>query len=148
MTDEMNEKKKFVTEDDYIVVGFEALKIIQQSKPENRERAELAAREEMSGYLRERYDVAKIFAARDEERNMQIVLYFCDIALYHLVCWLPGRAGLEIRQKRYEQATGWLEKVQAGKVMPDLPTRQGPAGEDDFYNPIRIGTGQKNSYDW
>lgn len=147
MTD-MNGTTGFVTEDDYIVVGSEALKIIQQSKAENRNRAELAAREEISGYLRERYDVSKIFAAKDMERNMQIVLYFCDISLYHMVCWLPGRAGLEIREKRYEQATEWLEKVQSGKVMPDLPTLQGPSGEEDYYNPIRYGAGQKNSYDW
>lgn len=144
----MSETKGFVTEDDYIVVGQDALKIIQQSNAENRTRAELAAREEISGYLRERYDVAKIFAAKDIGRNMQIVLYFCDIALYHMSCWLPGRIGLEIREKRYEQATEWLEKVQAGKVMPDLPTLTGPAGEEDYYNPIRYGAGQKNSYDW
>lgn len=144
----MSETKGFVTEDDYIVVGQDALKIIQQSNAENRTRAELAAREEISGYLRERYDVAKIFAAKDIGRNMQIVLYFCDIALYHMSCWLPGRIGLEIREKRYEQAIEWLEKVQAGKVMPELPTLIGPAGEEDYYNPIRYGAGQKNSYDW
>lgn len=144
----MSETKGFVTEDDYIVVGQDALKIIQQSNTENRTRAELAAREEISGYLRERYDVAKIFAAKDIGRNMQIVLYFCDIALYHMSCWLPGRIGLEIREKRYEQAIEWLEKVQAGKVMPELPTLTGPAGEEDYYNPIRYGAGQKNSYDW
>lgn len=144
----MSETKGFVTEDDYIVVGQDALKIIQQSNAENRTRAELAAREEISGYLRERYDVAKIFAAKDIGRNMQIVLYFCDIALYHMSCWLPGRIGLEIREKRYEQAIEWLEKVQAGKVMPELPTLTGPAGEEDYYNPIRYGAGQKNSYDW
>lgn len=144
----MEETTKFVTEDDYIVVGSDALKIIQQSNTENRNRAELAAREEMSGYLRERYDVALIFAARDIERNMQVVLYYCDIALYHMVCWLPGRAGLEIREKRYKQATEWLEKVQSGKVMPALPTLTGPAGEEDYNNPIRYGAGQKNNYDW
>lgn len=147
MTD-MDGTTGFVTEDDYIVVGSEALKIIQQSKAENRNRAELAAREEISGYLRERYDVARIFAAKDIGRNMQIVLYYCDIALYHMVCWLPGRAGLEIRYKRYKQATEWLEKVQSGKTMPDLPTLTGPAGEEDYHNPIRYGAGQKNSYDW
>lgn len=144
----MSETTGFVTEDDYIVVGQDALKIIQQSNAENRTRAEFAAREEISGYLRERYDVAKIFAAKDIGRNMQIVLYFCDIALYHMSCWLPGRIGLEIREKRYEQAIEWLEKVQAGKVMPELPTLTGPAGEEDYYNPIRYGAGQKNSYDW
>ena len=139
---------RFVTEDDYIVVGTDALKVIQQSDAANRHRAELAAQEEISGFLRERYNVEDIFSRRDMERNMQIVLYFCDIALYHMSCWLPRSMGLELREKRYKQALEWLEKVQAGKVMPDLPTLKGPAGEEDFYNPIRYGAGQKNNYDW
>ena len=139
---------KFVTEDDYIVVGQDALKIIQQSKEENRSRAELAAREEISGFLRGRYDVERVFASRNMERNMQIVLYYCDVALYHMACWLPSKMGMEIREKRYKQAVEWLEKVQAGKVMPDLPAMTGPDGEEDYYNPIRYGAGQKNNYDW
>ena len=98
----------FVTEDDYIVVGADALRIIQQSNAENRKRAELAAREEMSGYLRERYDVASIFAARDIERNMQLVLYYCDIALYHMVCWLPGVRGWRYgRSATSRPPNGW-----------------------------------------
>lgn len=144
----MEEITKFVTEDDYIVVGSDALKVIQQSDEGKRHLAEQAAQEEISGYLRGRYDTKKIFASRDIERNMQIVLYFCDIALYHMVCWLPGRLGLEIREKRYKQAIEWLERVQAGKVVPELPTLTGPAGEEDYYNPIRYGAGQKNNYDW
>lgn len=144
----MEEITKFVTEDDYIVVGSDALKVIQQSDEGKRHLSEQAAQEEIGGYLRGRYDTKKIFASRDIERNMQIVLYFCDIALYHMVCWLPGRLGLEIREKRYKQAIEWLERVQAGKVVPELPTLTGPAGEEDYYNPIRYGAGQKNNYDW
>lgn len=140
--------KPFVTEDDYIVVGSEALKVIQQSNEKNRHLAEQAAREEISGYLRGRYDVGQVFNKTDMERNMQIVLYFCDIALYHMVCWLPNRMGLEIREKRYKQTIEWLERVQSGKVTPDLPTLSGPSGEEDYHNPIRYGAGQKNSYDW
>ena len=35
--------------------------------------------------------------------------------------------GSEIRKERYERAIKWLEGVQAGKIVPDLPL----AGSDD-----------------
>lgn len=138
----------FVTEEDYIMVGADSLKILQQSDPDKRRMAELSAQEEISSYLRSRYDVETTFAATGAERNSQIVMYYCDIALYHMSSWLPGRMGFEIREKRYETAMKWLDKVQAGKVIPALPTITGPAGEEDYNNPIRYGAGQKNNYDW
>lgn len=138
----------FVTEEDYIMVGADSLKVLQQSDPDKRRMAELSAQEEISSYLRSRYDVETTFAATAAERNSQIVMYYCDIALYHMSSWLPGRMGFEIREKRYETAMKWLDKVQAGKVIPALPTITGPAGEEDYNNPIRYGAGQKNNYDW
>lgn len=138
----------FVTEEDYIMVGDDALKVLQQSKPEKRLLAEQFAQEEISSRLRGRYDVTQAFAATGAERNMQLVVFYCDIALYQLVCWLPGRMGLEIREKRYKTATEWLDKVQAGKALPSLPTLAGPSGETDINNPVRYGSGQKNNYDW
>lgn len=138
----------FVTEEDYIMVGADSLKILQQSDPDKRRMAELSAQEEISSYLRSRYDVEITFVATAAERNSQIVMYYCDIALYHMSSWLPGRMGFEIREKRYETAMKWLDKVQAGKVIPALPTITGPAGEEDYNNPIRYGAGQKNNYDW
>lgn len=148
VTNYINGMETFVSEKDYVVIGADALKIIQQSSEENRRLAERAAREEISGYLRSRYDVDKVFEATDMDRNMQVVIYFCDIALYHLVSWLPSRMGYEIREIRYKRAIEWLEGVQTGKVMPDLPTPTGPDGKEDIYNPIRYGAGQKNTYDW
>lgn len=138
----------FVDENDYVVIGADALKILQQSSPEKRHLAEQAAEEEISGYLRGRYDVKKVFSQTGIDRNMQIVIYYCDIALYHLISWLPGKMGTEIREERYKRAVEWLEKVSAGKTIPDLPLPTGPNGEEDTYNPIRYGSGQKNNYDW
>ena len=139
---------RFITEADYVMIGDEALKVLQQSDERRRERAEQSAQEEISGYLRGRYDTEAVFAARGDDRNSKIVTYYCDLALLELAGSLPGRMGLELREKRYKLAIEWLDKVQAGKVIPALPTLTGPAGEKDINNPVRYGSGQKNSYDW
>ena len=80
----------FLTEEDYIVASKDALNVLQQSSKENRERAERMAIEEVSGYLRSRYDVKRVFAATGTERNDVVVMRTCDVALYHLSAWLPG----------------------------------------------------------
>ena len=48
-------------------------------------------------------------------------MYVCDMALYHMVSAMPQRMGYEIRKERYDRAIKWLEGVQAGKIVPDLP---------------------------
>ena len=129
----------FITEDDYkVVVGDTALKVISQTDDANRNNAEAEAQEEISGYLRPRYDCNAIFAAKGAHRNRQIVMYVCDIALYHMVSAMPQKMGSEIRKERYERAIQWLEGVQAGKIVPDLPLaidEQGmPTGESILYS--------------
>lgn len=112
----------FITEEDYkVVVGDTALKVISQTDEANRKNAEMEAQEEIAGYLRPQYDCVAIFASEGEDRNRQIVMYTCDIALYHMVSAMPQKMGSEIRKERYERAIKWLEGVQAGKIMPDLP---------------------------
>ena len=129
----------FITEEDYkVVVGDTALKVISQTDEANRNNAEAEAQEEISGYLRPRYDCNAIFAAEGEHRNRQIVMYVCDIALYHMVSAMPQKMGSEIRKERYERAIKWLEGVQAGKIMPDLPLavdeKGNPTGESILYS--------------
>nr|DAL45879.1 MAG TPA_asm: head to tail adaptor [Caudoviricetes sp.] len=112
----------FVTEDDYkVVVGDTALKVISQVSEKNRANAEAEAREEISGYLRPKYDCGAIFSAEGDNRNRLIVMYTCDIALYHMSASLPQKMGSEIREERYKRAIKWLEGVQAGIIIPDLP---------------------------
>ena len=138
----------FLTEEDYIVVSNAALNVLQQSSEENRERAERMAIEEVSGYLRSRYDVEKVFSATGAERNDLVVMRTCDVALYHLSSWLPNKMGHDIRKERYELAVKWLEGVQAGKITPDLPTVTGEDGEEDINNPMKWGSEKKNIYLW
>ncbi len=120
------------TEDYKVVIGDAALKVVSQSSPENIANAEAEAIEEISGYLRPVYDTAAIFAATGNNRNRLIVMYTADIALYHLTASQPQKMGSEIRKERYERAIKWLEGVQAGRIIPDLPLAAGDDGSAGF----------------
>lgn len=139
----------FLSDNDYTVsIGAKALEVIQQADVTNRQKAEMMAIEEISGYLRGRYDVDAIFSAADDKKNAAIVMYMADITLYHLSASQPQKMGVEIRKERYDRAIKWLEGVMSGKIMPDLPTPTAADGSTDANNPIRFGLGQKNQYDW
>lgn len=120
------------TEDYKVVIGDAALKVVSQSSPENIANAEAEAIEEISGYLRPVYDTAAIFAATGNNRNRLIVMYTADIALYHLTASQPQKMGSEIRKERYERAVKWLEGVQAGRIVPDLPLTVSDDGSAGF----------------
>ena len=138
----------FLNNLDYqVMIGQRAFDLIQQSDEENRRRAEEMAREEMAGYLRPRYDVERIFARRGEQRNMQIVMFLCDITLYHLVSWLPQKMGYEVREIRYRRAIEWLQGVQSGKIVPDLDTPDDSNSDPQPYN-LKWGSEQHSNYIW
>lgn len=120
----------FITDEDYkVVIGDQALKVVSQVSAENRANAEKEAIEEVSSYLRPKYDTEAVFSAAGEQRNKLIVMYTCDCALYHMTSSAPQKMGMEIRKERYERAIKWLEGVQAGKIMPDLPLATDEQGE-------------------
>lgn len=123
----------FIDNEDYrVVIGDAALKVVSQSSPENIANAEVEAIEEISGYLRPVYDTAAIFAATGNDRNRLIVMYTADIVLYHLTASQPQKMGSEIRKERYERAVKWLEGVQAGRIVPDLPLTVSDGGSAGF----------------
>ena len=120
----------FITDEDYkVVIGNTALNVISQTSEENRANAESEAVEEISGYLRPTYDTQAIFAAEGNDRNKLVVMYTADIALYHMIASQPQKFGTEIRKERYERAIKWLEGVQAGKIVPELPRAVNEDGE-------------------
>ncbi len=138
----------FLTENDFkAVCDNQALEVIHQSDTDNLARAEKYAIEEVSSYLRSRYDMAQAFAAQDAALNAQLVMITCDIALYHLVAWLPARIGFDVRETRYKSALAWLRDVQAGKSSPDLPLLTDEDGKD-IGNPVRYGGWEKSKYDY
>lgn len=137
----------FINTEDYkVVIGDAALKVISQSSPENIENAEVEAIEEMAGYLRPVYDTEAVFSATGNDRNRLIVMYTADIALYHLAASQPQKMGSEIRKERYERAIKWLEGVQAGKIIPDLPLMDAEDGSSGFGTSFH--SSPKLRHDW
>jgi len=57
-----------------------------------------------------------------DNRHSLLVMYLCDIAIYHLLPRLDGRQIPEIRKDRYRTAKGWLKDLSQGKITdPGLP---------------------------
>ena len=146
--------KPFITGQDYAtVIGESALKTISQLTPASREKAEAAAIEEISSYLRPTYDTEAIFSTPSPEpgqpdtRNRTIVMYTVDIAIYHMTASLPQKMGSEIRKERYERAIKWLEGVQSGKIVPDLPTPTDDEGNPTGF-PLVFSSQPKLSHNW
>lgn len=136
-----------VKEDFKAVCDAPTLDVIGQSDEENIGRAEQYAMEEIASYLRSRYDIRSAFSKRGDERNRHLVMITCDVALYHLVAWLPKRIGFEIRETRYKNAIAWLKDVQAGKATPDIAVITDEAG-NDIGTPIAYGGWDKSKYDY
>ena len=138
----------FITDQDYkVVIGEQALKVVSQVSPDNRRIAETEAIEEVAGYLRPKYDTDAIFTAAGTDRNHLIVMQTCDIALYHMTASAPQKMGMEIRKERYERAVKWLEGVQAGKIVPDLPLATDEQGNPPGY-PMVYGSQKKLKPYW
>ncbi|HRS18723.1 MAG TPA: DUF1320 family protein [Bacteroidales bacterium] len=130
------------------VADDKTLSVIHQQSTTNLQRAEKYAAEEVSSYLRSKYNMTQAFALTGDNRNQQLVMIMCDIALYHLISWLPLKMGFEIREIRYKRAIEWLESVQAGKASPELPPLIDSETGEDIGNPMKWGSMNKNKYDW
>lgn len=138
----------FLTDDDYTaVIDRKAFEVAQQGDPNIRMRSEQMAVEEISSYVRTRYDAQKVFDARGEQRNRMIVMLCIDVALYHLLCALPGKMGMEIRKQRYERAIDYLRSLQAGKVALELPPLTDPSGADQS-SMMLFGSEAPNKHYW
>ncbi len=79
-----------------------------------------AAIAEVKSYLSQ-FDSAAIFAQTGDNRNPIILMYTKDVAVWHYIQLANPNIELELRKERYQTATKFLDKVQAGKVVPDLP---------------------------
>jgi phage gp36-like protein len=108
--------------------------------------AMLQAEEELTSYLRTRYDVAAAMAAVGAARNRHLVMLGVDIALYHIHSRVAGRLIPELRTLRYEQAIEWLTAVSKGTIVPDLPVLQTSAGVDMPQS--RFGSNKKLNHEY
>lgn len=138
----------FITDEDYsVVIGEQALRVISQVSTDNRAGAEVEAIEEIAGYLRPKYDTDAIFSATGAGRNRLVVMYACDIAIYHMAASAPSKMGMEIRKERYERAIKWLEGVQAGKIIPDLPQTTDENGDPAGFL-FKFNSQKKLKHNW
>ena len=136
----------FLTEEDYVTVADQERSILYNSSKSHSLR-EKTAIEEVSTYLRGKYDVLAIFAATADARNHLIVTITCDVSLYHLASWLPGKMGLEIRIERYDRAIAQLRDIAKGNITPDLPLLTDDNGQSTGGS-ISFGGDDANEYDW
>ena len=137
----------FLTIEDYasVCTTFE-LETLSADTP-NRLIAEAAAIEQISSYIRHRYDADKVFDAIGNERNPLIVQCAVNITLYLMVHRLPQSMGHERRECLYNDSIAWLKDVQNSKASPDLPTYSSPDGsQSDTHNPVRFGSQKPNEY--
>lgn len=122
----------FLTDTDYEVQIRNWIKqIIIQRKEDVQHQAELAAQAEMESYLRQRYDVKKIFSAIGEGRSALIILYMVDITIYHLHANTAGDVIPDMRIIRYNAAKDWLKAVSKGEISPDLPEKPDEEGNGE-----------------
>lgn len=139
----------FLTDEDYSVTSDElTTDVLTQSDTTTRLKAERVAMEEVSSYLRSRYDMEKAFAMTGDQRNGKLVQITVDIALYYLAHALAQNMGIESRENLYKSSIAWLKDVQIGKASPDLPTYTGSDGESDIKNPFKFGGMKANRYDY
>ena len=141
----------FINDNDYhVVIGENALKVISQVSLEVRSAAEFQAQAEIAGYLNPKYDTIAIFNT-ENARHPLIIMYTCDIALYHMSASMPGKMGTEVRKERYDRAIRWLEGVANGKIVPTglpLATTTTPDGKTIANLGSRYSSDKKQNNTW
>ncbi|MDO9255419.1 MAG: DUF1320 family protein [Bacteroidales bacterium] len=140
----------FLTENDYdtLILDDDRL-LISQATDTIRQQTETMAIDQMSGYLRPKYDTAATFAKTSTARSQVLVMYCMDITLYHLHASIPGRFVPEIRRIRYEDALAWLKDVAKGLIDPDLVLKTDPTTGESVTGPsILFGGNAKQDNSW
>ena len=140
----------FLQTDDYRVVCTPAdLDIITQSSEEIRKKAEQTAIEEVSGYVRSRFDIAEAYEATGTNRNPLLVQLTVSIALYYLGMWLPSFMGNDTREALYNNAIARLRDIQKGAFAPDFPRYSDEdSGGKKQGDAVRFGSMRPNQYDY
>ena len=125
----------FLTKQDFLsLIDEGTLNLVTENKDELLDQAEGRAIEEMNAYLNVRYDTALVFDPSNN-RNGLIVMYLCDIVLYHLHARIAPDNIPELRKDRYTDAREWLEKAADGFTSPLLPSK-----EESDKLPVRFGS--------
>lgn len=106
-----------------------------------------AAIDEAKSYLSD-YDVATVFAATGNNRNKILLLFLKDIAVWHFIQLANPNVDMQLRLDRYEKAIAWLNKVQKGDAVPNLPIVPIPEGNTEATNFIAYGGNTKRELNY
>lgn len=98
---------------------------------------------EAKGYL-SAFDTEVIFNKTGADRHPLLLILSKDIAVYHFINLCNVGSQYELRQRRYERAIKWLEGVQKGIIIPDLPLKTNSAGEATI-TPVKFGSNNKRN---
>lgn len=100
---------------------------------------ETMAMHEVQGYLEPRYDTTAIFED-SESRPALVVQFLVDTVLYHAYSAVHPNNIPELREKRYDNAIDFLEKIMKGLVAPSLPIRDDDDPDTPKSGPLRYGS--------
>lgn len=132
-------------EDFYTVITEDHLNEVVDNDIIFLDAAELTAMGEMTGYLDVRFDSTKCFETDDEGDRIAIIVATCvDITLYHAHARIMPDNIPTLREKRYDNAIEWLNKVASGYINPKLPVKE----DEPTSTPLRYGNSSEkfNSY--
>ena len=136
-----NDYDTLILDEDRLLISKETLKVRQD--------AEGMAIDQISGFIRNKYNVQATFALQGDARSKVLVMYTMDIALYHLHSSVPGRFVPEIRRIRYEDALSWLKDIAKGLISPDFPLITDPETGETVTGPAFIyGSSTKQDNSW
>jgi phage gp36-like protein len=113
-------------DDFYQVILQEHLEEIIEGDTSLLDNAELAAIGEATGHLNVRYDAAQCMnrsLAVDYNGIDTLMQKMVDIALFHLHARVTPNNIPDLREKRYNNAIEWLDKVASGFIAPLLPIK-------------------------
>lgn len=124
---------------------------ITQNDPDILNMAIAAAVSEAKSYLRAKYDVGKIFAARGGDRHDLLLEHCKSIALWYVLRRSNADILFEKAERYYTEAVKWLKLVagvdETGKtIAPDLPLLETSDGQPIIK--IRMGSRPKLEHDF
>jgi phage gp36-like protein len=109
----------FIKPSDYdATIHAEIITAITRNDNAAVELAENFAIEEMRSYLNKRFNCDELFAKEGTERNVLILMFAMDIALYHMHTGHNPRSFPQIRKDRYDRAIDSLKMMQKGEMTP------------------------------
>ena len=98
-----------------------------------------AGDEEVKSYL-SAFDVDTLFGAAGDNRNEHLLFIVKDVAAWHLISLANPNIDIAFREKRYDDAITWLNRVQQGKVVPSYPYKTDSSSSSGYSTSIKTGS--------